>query len=273
MSPPDPSDLNDPFLSQLQDLSKFKQRSHDTHHNVHLHELNTRLSLGLDLPLASSNVAQVEEDPFDPTPDFSNKNPINVIYLGNSMLERLKTTGENTKLAKLDVAWNAGCGGDKNENVIYRLEQGLYAILKTAQEGSSGRCDIKLWVLASGTNNLHPKRGLREKDIESWKALVEACLKIAPESMVLACVVFYRQDIENRLVDEGNEMMKKAVEELNRQMGNERVKWVEARYLISKEMLDDHVHLNEKGYAVWDGVLWGYVAEALGVEREEESST
>lgn len=187
------------------------------------------------------------------------------------MLERLKTTGKDTKLGKLDVAWNAGCGGDKNENVIYRLEQGLYSILRTAQKESNNESDIKVWVLASGTNNLHPKRGLREEDAGSWKVLVQACLDIAPGSMVLACDVFHRKDIEDRLVDEGNEMLRKAVEEVDKEDGKERVKWVEARHLISKDMLEDHVHLNEDGYKVWDGVLWPYVAEALGTEREEET--
>lgn len=50
-------------------------------------------------------------------------------------------------------------------------------------------------------------------------------------------------------------------------MGNERVVWVEARRKIGKEMLEDHVHLKEEGYAVWDGVLWPYVVGALGMEE------
>lgn len=219
-------------------------------------------------------------DPFTSTANLSNKTAINVIYLGNSMLERLKTTGKTTKLAGLDVAWNAGCGGDKNENVVYRLSepQGLYSILKFAhndevKEGEERKCDIKLWVLASGTNNLHPKRGLRDEDVKSWRVLVQSCLSIAPGSQVVACDVFHRKDIEDRLVDEGNENLRRVVEELNRDLGEDKVKWVEARHLISKEMLVDHVHLNEEGYGVWDRVLWPYVAEALGMEREDGSKS
>lgn len=40
-----------------------------------------------------------------------------------------------------------------------------------------------------------------------------------------------------------------------------RVIWVEARHLITKDMLVDHVHLNEEGCRVWDAVLFPYVAK------------
>jgi hypothetical protein len=263
------SDVANGHIVQLERHSKFKRRSYDTHYNVHLPELNARLELGLSL--AS------EDDSAHQTPDLFNTSKIEVVYLGNSMLERLKTTGKATNLSTLDAGWNAGCGGDKNENVIYRLEKGLYDILTSAHENKPDKCGIKMWILASGTNNLHTKRGFRTADIDSWKVLVEACLRAAPGSVVLACDVFYRKDIMDSVVDEGNELLRKVVEQTNDNASNageityqgskERVKWIEARHLISKDLLDDHVHLNEEGYRVWDRVLWPHVAEALGLEK------
>lgn len=185
------------------------------------------------------------------------------MLLGNSMLERFKSTGAAARLRNLESAWNAGCGGDKNENVLYRLEQGLYGMLKVAQQTADGKCNIKLWILASGTNNLHPKRAFRASDVESWKLLVEACLRIAPKSRVVACDVLYRQDIPDGIVDASNQSLKECLDGIN----DERVTWVGARHMISKEMLVDKVHLNEEGYEVWDGVLWPHVARVLALEN------
>ncbi|KAF2654256.1 hypothetical protein K491DRAFT_550720, partial [Lophiostoma macrostomum CBS 122681] len=190
-------------------------------------------------------------------PDLTNTSKISVVYLGNSMLERLKTTGRTTQLANLTTSWNAGCGGDKNENVLYRLDLGLYSILKQyhASETAEGRPGIRVWVLKSGTNNLHAKKGFREQDVESWRVLVESCLKIAPGSTVLACDVFFRKDVDDGLVERGNQMLKGVVEEFGKQEEGERVKWVEARHLVTKDMLVDRVHLNEEGYRVFDETL------------------
>jgi len=245
------------FLTLLKKSSKFKQRSHDTHHTIHLPELNTRLTLNLDLPEPPE--PSPDDDPFDPRANLTNKQNIEVVYLGNSMLERFKITGAATKLGRLGsegVAWNAGCGGDKNENVLYRLHEGLYQHLKLAQE--EGRCDIKFFILASGTNNLHVKRGLRADDVESYRLLVQACLRIAPRCRVLACDLFNRKDVADELVDAGDEMLKGIVEEVDWQG---RVRWVEARGLLGLKLLADHVHLNEEGYSVWDEVLWRAVGE------------
>jgi hypothetical protein len=62
------------------------------------------------------------------------------------------------------VAWNACVGGDENESVAYRFTEGLYDMLSNAKKE---RCDIKVWVLAPGTNNLHAKCAFRQQDVES----------------------------------------------------------------------------------------------------------
>ncbi|OAL51354.1 hypothetical protein IQ07DRAFT_586885 [Pyrenochaeta sp. DS3sAY3a] len=276
----------DSFLKELKQSSKFKQRSHDTHHNIHVPELALRLNLPNHETPSLPEPNPALDDPFSRSANLSNTSPIHIVYLGNSMLERLKTTGKDTNLGTLSNkanAFNAGCGGDKNENVLYRLEQGLYTLLKSSQESMATApktCDIALWILASGTNNLHAKHGFRHPDVASWKVLVETCLRIAPRSRVLACDVFYRKDVKDELVEAGNEMLRDVVREVNLDVekrraesgeegGQESVVWVEARQKIDKGMLVDHVHLNEEGYRVWDEVLWEYVKEVVGVEEQD----
>ena len=201
-----------------------------------------------------------------------------------SLALAIKTTGANTNIGRLGnmgVAWNAGVGGDKNESVAYRLNEGLYDMLRNAKKE---RCNIRVWILTSGTNNLHAKRPFRKQDVESWRMLVETCLRIAPESMVLACDMTYRKDIADVFVDESNRMLKEVVEEMNEilqkdmekedhsQSGKcqgDRVKWIDSRHVISKDMLVDHVHLNEEGYRTWHTALWPLVAEVLGILSKE----
>jgi hypothetical protein len=255
---------DDDVTAKLAQSSKFKQRSETTYQTIHLPELNSRLNLNLALPLLPA--VAPNDDPFMPQPELENHNKIEVVYLGNSMLERLKTTGKDTRLANIATSWNAGCGGDKTENVAYRLGKGMYGILKKAQ-AENEKCDIKVWVLASGTNNLHPKRAFREQDCQSFKVLVESCLRIAPESRVLVCDMFYRKDILDEVVDKSNEMLREVVREIESEVvgsGEEkRLYWIEGRKSLGKEMLVDHVHLNEEGYAIWDAVLSPLVEEAL----------
>ncbi|KAI4651858.1 hypothetical protein J4E93_002054 [Alternaria ventricosa] len=277
------------FLVKLRSFAKFKERSHQTHHQVHVPELTTRLQLDTSLPTPSEDASPPAPDA--PVPNLANTSPISVVYLGNSMLERFKTSGITTDMGKLGdtgVAWNAGVGGDSNQNVAYRLTEGLYDMLKTAKKDV---CDIKLWILASGTNNLQKKRAFRKQDMESWRVLVEACLRIAPESTVLACDMSYRLDIPDEIVDQSNEMLREVVGEINEALRVEnmekehelqtyeaqterdredKVKWVGTRHMFSKNMLDDHVHLNEEGYWLWDFALWPHVFKVLGVPTEKD---
>ncbi|KAJ4292733.1 hypothetical protein N0V90_009396 [Kalmusia sp. IMI 367209] len=263
------------FITKLEATSKFKERADKTLKEIHLPELNARLHLNLKLPEHID--LSISDDPYAPRPDLTNNSTIEVIYLGNSMLERLKTTGLATDLGRLGKegpAWNAGCGGDKNENVIYRLSKDMYSILKHTQGLGRPPCDIKLWVLASGTNNLHPKRPFRTSDVESYRLLLETCLRIAPQSRVVVCDMFYRKDVPDNIVDESNDMLQTVVQEINQELsdceGAQNILWVEARKLIGKDMLVDHVHLTEEGYKKWDEVLWPHVRKVLSNSTFEE---
>jgi len=129
-------------------------------------------------------------------------------------------------------------------------------LLFQAQEGADSKADIKLWVLAAGTNDVERKRAFRQRDRDAYRVLVQSCLRIAPESRVLACDISYRTDRTKEIVDQCNDLQKGLVDEINLQLGEEKVIWVESRHHLGKELLDDHVHLNEEGYREWDALLW-----------------
>ncbi|KAF9129365.1 hypothetical protein BGX30_013979 [Mortierella sp. GBA39] len=238
------------FLQLIIQAKKFKDRSHSTFQDVHLSEL-TRLS---QKPSNVDTLASLSSEDPNLLPNDMPTAPLSTVFIGDSMLERLKTTGTSTGLAKLSGSFNAGCGGDKIENVLYRLDL-MYPLLQNCS-------DIKLWVVMVGTNNLR-KKGFRPTDVALYRLLLQALLRIAPGSKVLACELFRRKDIEDRYVDEANRMVKEMIKAMNDTLGEARILWSEAPEDVTKAMFEDHVHLNEDGYSRWDGHLLPRVQELL----------
>ncbi|KAK3809069.1 MAG: SGNH hydrolase-type esterase domain-containing protein [Linnemannia elongata] len=240
----------DAFQQLITQAKKFKERSHSTFHDVHLPEL-TRLS---QKPSNIDTPASLSYENRNLLPDNTPTTPLSTVLVGDSMLERFKTTGALTGLAKLPGSFNAGCGGDKIENVLYRLDL-MYPLFQNCS-------DIKLWVVMVGTNNLR-KKGFRPTDVALYRLLLQALLRIAPGSKVLACEMFWRKDIEDRYVDEANRMVKEMIKAMNDILGDARILWSEAPEDVTKDMFEDHVHLDEDGYSRWDGQLLPRVQELL----------
>ncbi|KAK0119525.1 hypothetical protein ONS95_010967 [Cadophora gregata] len=210
-----PQDL----VKQLTTLAKFKDRSHKTCHETHL-------------------------------PILKNTASLSIVLFGDSMIERFLTTGSSTQTAHLSSSFNAGCGGDKISNVIYRFLI-MLPYLPT---------DIKVWVLMMGTNDLGKKKAVKDADVEAYGLLVNALCEVTPQSKVLICGLFERKDVLDDCVGDTNGKLKGLVEKSG--LG-ERVGWLEPPTLIKEEHLDDHVHLNEVGYGIWEGVLFQRIEEML----------
>lgn len=222
------------ILQAARHLSRFKERSRKTTRDDHL-PIITR----------ASRVPRV-------------------MLLGDSMLERMTTTGHSPSfhtwpseqmlsrtqlnhmngdrglemrktLHRISAVFNAGCGGDKIENVMYRLtgdgessgdgestkgehEELFHGLLDTL---SKRQTKVKLWVIHVGTNNLHKKNGLTDASVSAMRILLIALLHVsAPEAHVLVTALFYRKDIRNELVDEANAKLENLVEELAFQMSH-----------------------------------------------------
>ncbi|KAF9361106.1 hypothetical protein BGX26_005735 [Mortierella sp. AD094] len=226
------------FQQLIQAAMSFKERSHSTLHEVHIPELTPSTS------------------PETSGPQSTVASPIDVVLIGDSMLERFKTTGSSTHLAQLPRSFNCGCGGDKVENVLYRL-----SFMTPLLENRS----IKLWVVMVGTNNLR-KKGLRPADIPLYHLLLQALLRIDSKSKILACEIFKRKDFEDKYVDEANSMVKAMITEMNASLGlqEDRIIWSGVPVEATIEHLDDHVHLDAEGYRIWDETLYPRVQQLTG---------
>lgn len=220
------------ILHTARQLSRYKQRSQETSQNDHL-------------PM----IHKISRTP-------------RVMLLGDSLLERMTTTGQSPSLQpwpseqmlpmkqlkqmnssrglearkilhRISAVFNAGCGGDKIENILYRLlgdrepssdeeasnegnQQRLHGLVDTL---SKRQTQVKLWVIHAGTNNLHKVKGLSDASILAMEVLLRTLLRIsAPETHILVTGLFYRLDIRTELVDQANAKLKDLVEELALQM-------------------------------------------------------
>lgn len=183
-----------------------------------------------------------------------------VMLLGDSMLERMTTTGQSPSLQpwpseqmlprmqltqmnssrglagrkilqRVSAVFNAGCGGDKIENILYRLlgDKEPSTDEETSKEGhvkpshldglvdtlSKRKTQVKLWIVHAGTNNLHKVNGLSDASLFAMQVLLKVLLSIsAEETHILVTALFYRKDIRTELVDQANTKLKDLVEEL-----------------------------------------------------------
>ena len=178
------------------------------------------------------------------------------------MLEQLKTTGSRTRVAQLPSSFNAAVGGDRIENVLYRLDDGLFTLLSNR--------GIQVWVLSIGGNHVGgKKKALRGEELWNFGVLLEALLRIEPMSRVLVCEPFQRMDVDDDSLQRMSESLKVRVDRVNERVAQElegpgRIMWVERPMEIKKDVhLADHLHLNAEGYRLWDEILYPKILELL----------
>ncbi|KAK6507704.1 hypothetical protein TWF481_006127 [Arthrobotrys musiformis] len=243
------------FLQEyIKSSMKYKERSHQTLEQIHRPALEA-----------------IPQDPTQPAFD--------VIFIGDSMIERLKTTGQKTNLHNFPRSFNLGVGGDKIENVLYRLHTGYIPLL--AQRST------KLWVVHIGTNNLRMKKGLRDtepSDYWNFRVLIQTLWYLSPGSKILVTGIFRRKDIGDKLIETANEKLKENLEELSKdptsmtrtslpelEPDNTTFFWQEPDEAIGFDVLEDHAHLNKEGYRLWDESIYPRVLEILALGESKPS--
>jgi lysophospholipase L1-like esterase len=211
----------------------FKQRSYDTHTSTHQPQLES----------SAENISSAPQ--------------IDIVLLGDSMFERFKTTGNYTQIGQLHYpqVFNAGVGGDKIENVLYRVDLGLLRLLKPKNP--------KIIVLQLGTNNLQRKRGLERQHLDDYFLLLQALLVMfSTETRILVTGLFKRKDVDEQCIIQSNMALEELVTRVNTEeigkgtQQGPRIQWMEPSKMIDLEHLNDNVHLNVNGYQIWNDILY-----------------
>lgn len=190
--------------------------------------------------------------------------PIDLLFLGDSITDRWSSSPLvwDKYFGKFNPA-NFGVGGDRTENVLWRIENGELA-------GFSP----KVVVLMIGTNNTHTNQP--DEIVKGIGAIIKTVQQKAPQAKILLHAIFPR---EARMKN-GKPAMEpvEKVKEVNKhlpalakEMGVEYLD-ISDKFLtdghVPKAIMPDGVHLNEAGYEIWGKAVEPAIARMM----EGESS-
>ncbi|KAM7196742.1 hypothetical protein V8F20_006935 [Naviculisporaceae sp. PSN 640] len=253
--------------SVLRSVSKFKERSYETSKANHLPVLNSLPSVVL---LGDSMLERMLTTGLSshasPPPCLGEWPPPNLMTDSELETALAPMTLGKTPCSRLPNVLNLGVGGDRIQNIVYRMIGDSQSSEKPL-EGYTPYLvqlrSIKLWVIQAGTNNLHPKHGLRDIDLSALEQLLRALLLVPSNengeasSRVLLTGLFKRSDISHEQIDAANGKLEALVENLNGSLrpekGGDRVVYMPpvAGIGYNEEFFVDHVHLNLLGYQEW----------------------
>ncbi|MBK8093672.1 MAG: chitobiase/beta-hexosaminidase C-terminal domain-containing protein [Verrucomicrobiaceae bacterium] len=151
-------------------------------------------------------------------------------------------------------AGNLGFGWDKTENVLWRLQHG-------ALDGISP----KLVVLMIGTNN---SANCSAPEIAAGiTAIVQELHQRLPQSKTLLLGIFPRGEKpgpQREKLSAVNQLIAKLDGQQNATFLDIGSKFLTAEGLITKDIMPDYLHPNEKGYRIWAEAIEPTVKKLLG---------
>jgi lysophospholipase L1-like esterase len=180
---------------------------------------------------------------------------IDVAFVGDSITARWRG-GENwTKHWGAYKAVNMGIGGDRTQNVLWRLQNGQLDGYKA-----------KLFVVMIGTNNLFDRTTEPADAAAGVKAILDLIQAKQPQAKILLMSILPtgekpKPGREKRMAF--NKLISKyaggSVEYMDIWD-----KYLERDDTISKEVMHDFLHLAPKGYDIWAEAIGGKVREIAG---------
>lgn len=170
---------------------------------------------------------------------------IRLIFEGDSITHNWSSRGKDVWKERYEPlgAFNFGVGGDKTENILWRIQRGQLDGLHP-----------KLVVLTIGTNNLNGKK-TPEQVAEGIAAIIKKYQEHCPGVVILLQGVFPRGH-------DPADPLRSEIKDLNALIsrfadGNKVLyidfgeKFLEPDGSISPQMMHDYLHPESKGYQIW----------------------
>lgn len=181
-----------------------------------------------------------------------------LVFIGDSITQGWEGDGKKVweKFYGPRKAVNMGIGGDRTQHVLWRLEHGNFDLVKP-----------KLAVVMIGTNNSNGKDNTAEEIGEGITKIVKTLREKQPEMKVLILAIFPRGDKPNPQREKNAAASAIAAKQADDKMVfymDIGPKFLEADGTLSKEIMPDLLHLNEKSYTIWAESIEGKVKELLG---------
>jgi len=192
------------------------------------------------------------------------KGGIDLYFLGDSITRRWGALDYPDFLAhwqKTFHGWNAGnfgWGGDRTENVLWRLAN-----------GELDGVDPKVIVLLAGTNNVGAEPGGEEKVADVTRgvqAIVDTCRKKAPGAVVVLTAIFPRNDFPSAMptIARINANLAKMADGKAIRFLDVNSGLADAQGNLVEGVMADKLHPSLKGYEVWARGLKPILTELLG---------
>jgi len=195
---------------------------------------------------------------------------IDLYFVGDSITRRWGALDYPELLASFREnfsGWNAanfGWGGDRIENMLWRLDNGeLQGVAP------------KVFVVQAGTNNLADFESAEERIdaiAAGIEAIVERLRRHSPDALVVVTGVFPRRDRP-----ELNPSIAAINERLAAHADGHQVRYldigdrlVDPRGVLEDEMSEDGLHLSLAAYQVWADVLTPVLTQRLGARAERD---
>ncbi|MEX2189036.1 MAG: GDSL-type esterase/lipase family protein [Pirellulales bacterium] len=181
-----------------------------------------------------------------------------LVFIGDSITQGWEGGGKNVwaKFYGPRKTVNMGIGGDRTQHVLWRLDHGNFDLVKP-----------KLAVVMIGTNNSNGNDNTAEEIGDGIVAIVKRLREKQPQMKVLILATFPRGEKPSPQ----REKNAKSSEIASKLADGEMIhyldigpKFLEADGTLTREMMPDLLHLNEKSYTIWAESIEPKVKELMG---------
>jgi lysophospholipase L1-like esterase len=185
------------------------------------------------------------------------KGNVDLIFIGDSITQAWEGPGKKVwdEFYTKRNAVNLGISGDRTQHVLWRLDHGNIEGIKP-----------KAAVIMIGTNNSGSNTS--EQIAEGVKAIVDKLKAKLPETKVLVLAIFPRgankDDARRKVTVGANELIAKLADDKQVYFLDIGPKFLESDGTLSKEIMPDLLHLNEKSYRIWAESIEPKVKELMG---------
>lgn len=182
--------------------------------------------------------------------------PVDLAFIGDSITQGWEGAGKKVweEFYGKRKAVNLGIGGDRTQHVLWRLDNGNFTGIQP-----------KLVVLMIGTNN--SGNNSSEQIAAGVQAIVENIKTKSPNTKILVLAIFPRgakSDDTRRQVNQGaNALIATLADEKQVFYLDFGAKFLADDGSLSKEIMPDLLHLNEKSYRIWAEAIEPQVVKFL----------
>jgi len=195
---------------------------------------------------------------------------VNLLMIGDSITHGWEGGGKQMwdKYYAPRNAVNIGFSGDRTQNVIWRLQNGEIDGIKP-----------KLAVIMIGTNNSGGDAFTAEQIADGIKAIVCQLRTKLPDTKVLILAIFPRGEVKqekNKTVinpmwaknNKASKLASKIADNKTIFYLDMNKKFLNKKGVLTKEVMPDLLHPNEKGYQIWAETVEPTIAKLMGEKKK-----